>query len=75
MTSPAWKPTACADCGAPWPSWSLTGPTGPWRCHTCHTVAAPGAIPPAATSPAPTSFVSSAVETPPATLKPQGTLL
>lgn len=71
MTAPAWKAATCADCGAPWPSWSLTGPTGPWRCHTCHTVAAPGAIPPAATT---TPIVSSAVETPPAA-KPQGTLL
>jgi hypothetical protein len=38
---PDWKPHACTDCGAPWPSWSLTGPTGPWRCHDCHTAAAP----------------------------------
>jgi hypothetical protein len=35
---PDWKPTACTDCGAPHPSWSLTGPTGPWRCFSCHTV-------------------------------------
>lgn len=40
MKLPAWKPAACTDCGAPWPSWSLTGPTGPWRCMSCNTVAA-----------------------------------
>lgn len=32
---PNWKPTACA-CGEPHPSFSATGPTGPWRCLPCH---------------------------------------
>ncbi len=57
--TPKWKPAACTDCGAPHPSWSLDGPTGPWRCMSCHTVAASAAPPPP-------PFVSSEVETPPA---------
>lgn len=32
----AWKPTACADCAAPHPSFSATGHHGPWRCQPCH---------------------------------------
>jgi hypothetical protein len=37
--APDWKPTACADCGAPWPSFSLQGQAGPWRCGACNLVA------------------------------------
>lgn len=40
------KPSACLDCGAPHPSWSITGPMGPWRCMSCHTVAAANLAPP-----------------------------
>jgi hypothetical protein len=31
-----WKPEGCSDCGTVHPSWSLTGPRGPWRCRDCH---------------------------------------
>ena len=60
---PHWKPGICIDCGAAWPSWSIDGPTGPWRCRTCHTVAVP-LVPPALVKP----------ELDPSTTK-QGTLL
>lgn len=31
-----WKPTRCADCPAPHPSYSLNGMAGPWRCKPCN---------------------------------------
>jgi len=39
MTDPSWKPTTCADCPAPWPSFSLHGQAGPWRCAACNAIA------------------------------------
>lgn len=38
-----WKPATCA-CGAPHPSYSMTGSNGPWRCQPCHTLAVKAAI-------------------------------
>lgn len=35
------KPTVCADCPAPHPSFSLDGAEGPWRCRPCHDKAKP----------------------------------
>lgn len=31
-----WKPKTCADCAAAHPTFSATGPLGPWRCLPCH---------------------------------------
>lgn len=38
-----WKPDSCA-CGSRHPCFSLTGPQGPWRCHSCHHAAIAEAV-------------------------------
>lgn len=64
MTAP-WKPVTCA-CGAPHPSWSMSGNHGPWRCHPCHRLAASAEATAAHTPTNPA---------PPAPTEPQGSLL
>ncbi|MCW1985368.1 UNVERIFIED_ORG: hypothetical protein M2348_001100 [Sphingomonas sp. R1F5B] len=53
MTAASWKPARCADCRAPWPSLSLNGSAGPWRCAKCHAVALASWTPPVPPQPAP----------------------